>query len=135
MKKSMRIVLAFGGNAITGPDGRADLPTQLAQTARTVKPLADLMQQGHQLIITHGNGPQVGNALLRVELAADEVITLPLEMCVAHTQGGMGYMIAQCMTNELIRRGLNASVTGVVTSVRVDRDDPAFEHTKRRRVG
>jgi len=78
------------------------------------------------MVVTHGNGPQVGNVLRRVELAAHEVYPLPLDVCVADTQAGMGYMIAQCLLNELRRRGIRRNVSALVTAVEVDADDPEF---------
>lgn len=120
------VVVALGGNAITRPDGRPDIASQFVQTAQTAKPLVDLLDAGYRLVITHGNGPQVGSVLRRVEMSAHAVYSLPLEVCVADTQGGMGYMIAQCLTNEIESRGGRRVVTGIVTTVLVDRDDPAF---------
>ena len=81
----------------------------------------------HELIVTHGNGPQVGNILRRVELARGELYPVPLEVCVADTQAGMGYMIAQCLSNTMNRRNLTRDVTAVVTTVLVDPNDPAFQ--------
>ncbi len=126
MTPGRRIVLALGGNAITKPGAPADIPNQFAQTVLTVQSLAALIESGCHLVITHGNGPQVGKILRRVELAMPEVYPLPLELCVADTQGGMGYMIAQCLMNELRRRGHPQIVTPLVTSVLVDEADPAF---------
>lgn len=120
------IVVALGGNAISPPDKSGSIPEQFETTRETVKHLAELIERGAQLLITHGNGPQVGNVLRRVELAAHEVYTLPLDICVADTQGGMGYMIATCLNNELRGRGLRKIVSAVVTTVEVDRADSAF---------
>ena len=99
------VVVALGGNAISAPDVPPDIPNQFTTTARTAECLTDLIEAGHRLVLTHGNGPQVGGVLRRVELAMDVIYPLPLEICVADTQGGMGYMIAQCLTNALNRRG------------------------------
>src|SRR5690606_2432990 len=88
-------VLALGVNAISPTAAAGDLPHQFATTRRTAGRIADLVAAGHRPLLTHGNGPQVGNVLRRVELAAHEVYTLPLQTCVADTQGGMGYMIAE----------------------------------------
>ncbi len=120
------IVVALGGNAISRPGQVGDIPQQFENTNYTAKYLADLVAAGYQLVITHGNGPQVGQVMRRVELAAREVYRLPLFICGADTQGGMGYMIAQCVNNALQSRGLKTIVPTIVTSVEVDASDPAF---------
>ncbi len=125
--ESKLLVIALGGNAISKPGESPDIPSQFKTTAETAKSLADLREAGHRIVITHGNGPQVGKVLRRVELSVPTVYPLPLEICVADTQGGMGYMIAQCLGNELHRRGLPGRVTAVVTTICVDRHDPAFD--------
>ena len=121
------MVLAFGGNAISVPGEEGNIPQQFQHTSDTVKLLSDLVIEGHRLVVTHGNGPQVGNVLRRVELARSEVYPIPLELCVADTQGGMGYMIAQCFRNQLRDRGHHTDVCTIITTVVVDRDDPAFK--------
>lgn len=123
---SKLLVVALGGNAITLPGSPPDIPNQFKATAVTAKSLADLIDAGHHLVITHGNGPQVGKVLRRVEMSVPTVYPLPLEICVADTQGGMGYMIAQCLSNELEQRGHPRAVTCLVTTVCVDSADPAF---------
>jgi len=123
----MRLVVALGGNAVS-PSGEVDsIGQQYAHTQQTVAVLADLIQSGHHVAVTHGNGPQIGNALRRVELArTHKVYPLPLDIIGADVQGGMGYMIAQCLTNELSARGDRRSCAALVTMVRVDPGDPAF---------
>jgi carbamate kinase len=120
------LVVALGGNAISAPDRRGTIEEQFAQTQKTARFLAEAVVAGYQLVLTHGNGPQVGNVMRRVELARTELYPLPLEVCVADTQAGMGYMIAQCLMNELIERDRPQSISTIVTSVLVDRLDPAF---------
>lgn len=120
------IVVALGGNAISPPHAEGNIAQQFAASRQTAAGLADLVETGGSLVITHGNGPQVGNVLRRVELAAHEVYPLPLETCVADTQGGMGYMIATCLNNELRRRGIEKTAATLITTVVVDADDPAF---------
>lgn len=119
------IVIALGGHAISPHHAEDDIPHQFDTSRRTAARLADLMAR-HCLVVTHGNGPQVGNVLRRVELAAHELYTLPLDICVADTQAGMGYMIAQCLHNELASRGLTPLIAALVTTVEVDAADPAF---------
>jgi len=122
------LVIALGGNAISAPGEEGSISDQFAHASQTANALSALVQRGHQLVITHGNGPQVGNVLRRAELASKKMYPLPLEICVADTQAGMGYMIAQCMTNALAERKLKRDVTAIVTTVLVDHDDPAFDH-------
>lgn len=121
------IVVALGGNAISRPNQEGNVLQQFENAGYTASHLARLVEAGYQLVVTHGNGPQVGNALRRVELAARELYRLPLHICGAHTQGGMGFMIAQCLDNALRRRNLRRTATAIVTSVEVNRDDPAFD--------
>jgi carbamate kinase len=127
----MLIVAALGGNAVSLPGKEGNIADQFAATRAVCIPLADLIQQGHQLVITHGNGPQVGNVMRRVEIAAasttDRVYPLPLDIVVADTEAGMGYMISQCLMNEMASRGDTRICSTIVTTVRVDPDDPAFK--------
>jgi len=121
------IVVALGGNAISPADTAGDvIPQQFRATQQTIMTLVDLIEYGGRLLVTHGNGPQVGAALRRVELTAGQVYTLPLDICGADTQGGMGYMIAQCFNNELHRRGIDLIANTIITTVEVDRNDPEF---------
>jgi carbamate kinase len=122
-----RLVVALGGNAISAPGKVGDIDEQFAQVSESAEVLCDAIERGYQLIVTHGNGPQVGNILRRVEIARSELYPIPLEVCVADTQAGMGYMIAQCLSNAMNRRHLTCDVTAIVTTVLVDADDPAFQ--------
>jgi carbamate kinase len=122
-----RLVVALGGNAISAPGKTGTIDDQFAQVSETAEVLCDAIERGYQLIVTHGNGPQVGNILRRVEIARSELYPIPLEVCVADTQAGMGYMIAQCLANAMNRRNLTCDVTAVVTTVLVDANDPAFQ--------
>ena len=126
MSHDKKIVVALGGNAISKPGLQGTLDQQFQQTRKTTDRLADAIAEGYQLIVTHGNGPQVGNVLRRVEIARSELYPLPLEVCVADTQAGMGYMIGQCLMNDLAGRGVPQVTTTIVTSVLIDRNDPAF---------
>lgn len=123
----MLIVVALGGNAVSPPQSDGNIDDQFAAARQVAVPLADLLVQGHQLVITHGNGPQVGNVMRRVEIAArHNVYPLPLDIVVADTEAGMGYMIGQCLMNELAARGRPRICTTIITTVRVDADDPAL---------
>ncbi len=121
-----RLVVALGGNAISAPGKIGTIDEQFAQVSETAESLCDAIERGYQLVVTHGNGPQVGNVLRRVEIASRELYPIPLEVCVADTQAGMGYMIAQCLANAMGKRNLTSDATCIVTTVLVDRDDPAF---------
>lgn len=122
------LVVALGGNAIQEPDGEDSVEADFARTAVTADSVAKLALAGWRLVVTHGNGPQVGNHLLRSELGHTHggLPTLPLDVCVADTQGGMGYMLQQCLSNALHVHDVPAVVAAVVTQVLVDADDPAF---------
>lgn len=124
----MKIVVAIGGNALVTPGTPGDIHDQFAHSRQMAKPLADLVQRGWQVTITHGNGPQVGNIMRRVELSSRSVYPIDLGLAVADTQAGMGYMIAQTLQNELHNRGVDRDCVAVVTSVVVDANDPAFTH-------
>ncbi|MCX5801759.1 MAG: carbamate kinase [Candidatus Eisenbacteria bacterium] len=122
--KSM--VLALGGNAIIPERGTGKIDEQIEVTRATVVQLVDTIRKGTRLIVTHGNGPIVGNIVIRNEAAKDIVPPMPLDICGADSQGGLGYMIQQVFYNELKRAGIDKSVVTVVTQVIVDSDDPAF---------
>jgi carbamate kinase len=124
------LVVALGGNAMQAPDGDDSVDSDWARTTSTTDEIVRLTLEGHwRLVVTHGNGPQVGNHLLRSELGHTRggLPLLPLEVCVADTQGGMGYMLQQCLANSFHAAGVPAVVASVVTQVLVDRDDPAFD--------
>jgi carbamate kinase len=122
------LVIALGGNAISRENQEGNVAEQFENSRATARQLVDLAEQGFQLVVTHGNGPQIGNFLLRNEAAAGVIYPLAMEVAVAHVQGGMGFMIAQTLTNELAARGIQRTVTAVVTTVLVDHDDPAFRN-------
>ncbi|MCH7814343.1 MAG: carbamate kinase, partial [Planctomycetes bacterium] len=124
--RPLRIVVALGGNAICPAGSEGNIAQQFAQTRVTVRHLADLMDLGHRVLITHGNGPQVGNILRRVEIASSQVYPIDLGLCVADTQAGMGYMICQSLINEFRKRGQERQACTIVTTVLVDANDPAF---------
>jgi carbamate kinase len=122
-----RAVVAVGGNALIRPGQKGSVQEQLANAEEACSNLLPVIEQGFQLLFTHGNGPQVGNRLLRVEISSDEVQPLPLDVCVADTQGGMGFMLQQAMDNVLRAKGITRPVGTVVTQVIVDANDPAFD--------
>jgi carbamate kinase len=123
----MRLVIALGGNALSAPGEAGNIEDQFRHARNTVRRLADLIVDGHQLILTHGNGPQVGSILRRVEIAAQHhVYPIPMELAVADTQGGMGYMIGQCLMNELRVRGRPRVCSTLISTTLVRADDPEF---------
>jgi len=123
---SRTAVVAFGGNALVTDTEHDSIPEQYETVCRTVPHLVDMIEQGWRLVVSHGNGPQVGFILRRSELALDEVGPVPLDYAVADTQGAAGYMFVKALGNELRRRGLERPVVAVVTQSVVDRADPAF---------
>ena len=125
---SKTALVAIGGNSLITDRSRPDIPHQWDAVRETCKHLADMVESGWRIVVTHGNGPQVGFILRRNELAANEVHTTPLDLIVADTQGAIGYMLQQALHNELYSRGLKKSVVSLVTQVLVDADDPAFQN-------
>jgi len=121
-------VIALGGNAITQPGVEDTIANQFANTRQSLDGIVDLAKAGYKLAISHGNGPQVGNAILRVELARGKAPILPLGICVADTGGGMGYMIEQSLQNRLRQEGLDRRVVTIISQVIVDRNDPQIVH-------
>jgi carbamate kinase len=125
------ILIAMGGNSLLDPALPPTVENQFAVTARAVGPIAELIARGEHLLITHGNGPQVGFMQLRSELAKSFIHEVPLDSLVADSQGALGYMIERGLREELRRRGLRAEVAALVTEVEVDPADRAFsEPTK-----
>lgn len=122
----MRVLIALGGNAMTGPGGDASTESQQTAIAMACEPLADLVVAGHQIVLTHGNGPQVGNLLVKNEMAAGEVPPVPLDWCVAQTQATIGFTIQNALAAALLSRGVTRETATLVTRTVVDIDDPAF---------
>jgi len=123
------IVVALGGNAILQPGQRGTVQEQLDNVNVACEHLVKLIASGNYgIVITHGNGPQVGNVLLQNEMASNLIPPMPLDVCVAATQGTMGYMIQQTLANHLRAAGLQHNITTIVTQVIVDEDDPAFKN-------
>jgi carbamate kinase len=121
-------VIAVGGNSLILDKQHEDVSSQVRAVEETCKHIADMIERGWNLVITHGNGPQVGFILRRNELAEDEVHTTPLDVIGADTQGSIGYMISQALGNEFKRRGIQRPIAAVVTQVLVDRNDPGFQN-------
>ena len=121
-----RVVVALGGNAAYPPTIKGTAEEQLALMRQVCGHLVEIIRAGWQLVLTHGNGPVVGNILYRMARTADELPPMPMDVCVAHSQGGMGYMLQQSFANVLVDSGMDIVVSCVVTEVEVDADDQAF---------
>jgi len=125
--KKHKAVIALGGNAITKKGVPDTIANQFAHTRQSLSGIIPLIKNGYNIVITHGNGPQVGNALMRVEMAYGTAPDLPLGICVADTEGGMGYMIEQSLLNRLRNEKIKRDVVTIVTQVIVDKDDPSMK--------
>src|SRR5688572_12000985 len=119
-------VIAVGGNALAPASARSSIHDQFRHTRAALGPIVDLALDGWNLCVVHGNGPQVGDALLRNELSRREAHPLPLGVLVAATAGWIGYMIQQSLENALRRNGSNRDVATIITQVNVSPDDPAL---------
>ncbi|MEW5983859.1 MAG: carbamate kinase [Acidobacteriota bacterium] len=127
-------LVAVGGNSLIRAGEKGTIPEQRANTARTAESIVQIVRLGYRVVVTHGNGPQVGAALLRSERAADQVYSHPLDVCVASTQGEIGYLLQQSLRHELGLAGLNTPVVTMLTQVVVSPDDPAM-HRPTKPVG
>jgi carbamate kinase len=123
-----RAVVAIGGNSLITDEDHQTVADQFETTRKTCAHIASMVQEGWRVVITHGNGPQVGFILLRSELARKAVHTIPLDSCGAETQGELGYMIQQCLHNEFLSRSIKNQVATIVTQVLVRKNDPAFKN-------
>jgi carbamate kinase len=121
-------VVALGGNAITRKGVADTIANQFQHTRDSLAAIMPLIERGYKLAISHGNGPQVGNAILRIELTRGTAPELPLGICVADTEGGMGYMIGQSLQNRLHREKIDRQVLTIVTQVVVDKNDPSVKN-------
>lgn len=122
------IVIALGGNALLQRGQKGTVEEQYGNVKKTASKIADLIQRGYKVVLTHGNGPQVGATLLRHEAAKAIVPPFPLDACGAETQGFIGYMIQQVLRNELKARGIDKFVVTIITRVIVDKHDSAFQN-------
>ena len=123
----MRVLLALGGNAMTNADGRARPEDQIAAAQVAMTAVADLLAHDVEVVITHGNGPQVGNLLVKNELAASVVPPVPLDWCGAQTQATLGFVLMNALESALTGRGLQRRTAALVTRALVDAGDPGFE--------
>ncbi|EDY34553.1 carbamate kinase [Aciduliprofundum boonei T469] len=123
----MKVVLAVGGNALLRPGDRGTAEEQMLRARQTAENIYPLFQK-FKVVVTHGNGPQVGAILLQNETAKDVVPPMPLDICGAMSQGEIGYMLEQSFQNVLEEKGVNKDIATVLTRVIVDENDPAFEN-------
>ncbi len=123
-----RLVIAIGGNSLIPDADHKTVQDQYGAAGETGDHIAGLIEKGWDVAISHGNGPQVGFILRRSELSSDELHEIPLDYCGADTQGAIGYMLQQNLTNDFRQRGIDKSAATVVTQVEVDRNDPAFQN-------
>ncbi len=121
-----RIVIALGGNAIKLPEQRGTCEEQLSHVKSASRNIVEFIKHGFEVVVTHGNGPQVGNLLVQQEAGSSQVPPQPLEICNAMTQGQLGYLLQQALMNELKSHKLNFDVVTMITQVLVDGEDPAF---------
>ncbi len=121
-------VVAIGGNSLISDKQHEDVGSQVHAVEETCKHVADMIEQGWNVVVTHGNGPQVGFILRRNELASSEVHFTPLDVIGADTQGSIGYMISLALFNEFKQRGIDRQVAALVTQVVVDGNDPGFKN-------
>lgn len=124
----MRVMLALGGNAMTNRDGRARPEDQIAAAEVAMEAVAELLEHEAEVVITHGNGPQVGNLLVKNELAAAVVPPVPLDWCGAQTQATLGFVLMNALEASLAERDVKRQLATVVTRTLVDPDDPGFTH-------
>jgi len=121
-------LIAVGGNSLIRAGEKGTIAEQLANTRRTAVAIVGLIRLGYRLVITHGNGPQVGAQLLRSERASDVAYSQTLDVCGASSQGEIGYLLEQSLCNELAAQGMHVPVVSIVTQTVVSADDPAMQH-------
>ena len=134
MKMNKLAVLALGGNALLRGNQIGTIEEQEQNTFDTLENIVYLIKEGYDIVIGHGNGPQVGNILMRNDAGEHmyNIPQMPLDICVADSQGGIGYMIERMLRNVLKKHGIEKDIVCIVTSVVVDKDDPAFKDPQKR---
>ncbi len=121
-------LIAFGGNAVLPKEQRGLQSEQMKNAQKAARLMIDVVKKGYELIIVHGNGPQVGNLLIQMEESINKIPPFSLEVCDAMTEGSMGYMLEKNLVNELRKNSLDKDVATIVTQVVVDKKDPAFQN-------
>jgi carbamate kinase len=120
-------LIAFGGNAILPENQRGLQEEQMRNAQKAAELMVQIVRKGYELIVVHGNGPQVGNLLIQMEEASNKIPPFSLDVCDAMTEGSMGFMLEKAIINELRRNSIDKDVATVITQVVVDKDDPAFQ--------
>ncbi|MEE8564840.1 MAG: carbamate kinase [Candidatus Thermoplasmatota archaeon] len=126
MKK--KVIIALGGNALIKKNQKGNIYEQFANTRTISESIVKMIKENYKVVITHGNGPQVGSILLQNNAARDELPPMPLGICVAESEGLIGYMIQQCMYNELMKSKIEKDVVTLITQVLVDKNDSSFSN-------
>ncbi|HPW67164.1 MAG TPA: carbamate kinase, partial [Salinivirgaceae bacterium] len=134
MKKNKLAVVAFGGNALLRGNQIGTIEEQEANTADTMNNILYLIEEGYDLILAHGNGPQVGNILMRNDAGEKTygIPQMPMDVAVADSQGSIGYMLERALRNVLLKKGIEKEIITMVTQVIVDKNDPAFNNPTKR---
>ncbi|TRZ63986.1 carbamate kinase, partial [bacterium] len=125
-KKKDLLVLALGGNALLDSKSKGTIEERESAAAATADQLIDIFKSDYDVILTHGNGPQVGNLLIQNEEAANKVPAMPLDVCVAETQGEIGFILQKAIKNSFFKHDLKKQIITLLTEVLVDENDPAF---------
>ncbi|MDH7493352.1 MAG: carbamate kinase [Candidatus Saccharicenans sp.] len=125
--KTRIALIAFGGNAILPEDQKGLQEEQMRNSQKAAELMVQIIKKGYELIVVHGNGPQVGNLLIQMEEAANKIPPFSLEVCDAMTEGSMGFMLEKAIVNELRKNSIDKDVATIITQVVVDREDPAFQ--------
>jgi carbamate kinase len=126
MRKKIALI-AFGGNALLPEKQKGLQEEQMRNAQKAAEMMVQIIKKGYELIVVHGNGPQVGNLLIQMEEASNKVPPFTLDVCDAMTEGSMGFMLEKAIINELRRNSIDKDVATVITQVVVDKDDPAFQ--------
>jgi len=121
-------VIAFGGNVLIGPDDHGTMQEQQKNADYAARMLLEVLKRNFEMVLVHGNGPQVGNILIRVEESSTKIPPTTLDVCVADTEGSMGYLIEMALRNRLTRAGMDKEMVSLVTEVEVSADDPGFQN-------
>jgi carbamate kinase len=125
---SESVLIALGGNAILSHDDEGTAEQQMANVQRTAEDIVAILREGYHVAVTHGNGPQVGDILLKNDIAKDKLPPMPLDVCSAESQGMIGYMLQQSLYRAMRSAGIKMPVVSVITQTRVDPNDDAFQH-------
>ncbi|HAR35778.1 MAG TPA: carbamate kinase [Acidobacteria bacterium] len=125
--KTRIALIAFGGNAILPEDQKGLQEEQMRNSQKAAELMVQIIKKGYELIVVHGNGPQVGNLLIQMEEAANKIPPFSLDVCDAMTEGSMGFMLEKAIVNELRKNSIDKDVATIITQVVVDREDPAFQ--------